>query len=244
MLDEATSALDPSSERLVSEALEKVSTGRTTVIIAHKLSTVRNADNIAVISDGVVVEEGSHKELLSLQCRYAKLVAAQDLGHADKFEDHQAEAQLVASRHSNGPVDKYDAAEADGQPEQGTLGYSLARCLYILLAEQRSLYLSYFFAIAACLVGGATFPGQAVLYSRVLTVFTLPPDEGQRQANFYSLMFFVIALGNLLAYGVVGITCNIIGQQLTYCYRFVDFPLVIPILKSPNSTSEPNRASS
>lgn len=242
MLDEATSALDPSSEKLVSEALEKVSIGRTTVIIAHKLSTVRNADNIALISDGVVVEEGSHKELLNLQGRYAKLVAAQDLGHADKFEDNQAETQLVASRHSNAPKDSYVAAEADGRPEQGTLGYSLARCLYILLVEQKPLYLSYFFAIAACLVGGATFPGQAVLYSRVLTVFTLPLDEGQRQANFYSLMFFVIALGNLLAYGVVGVTCNIIGQRLTYCYRYVHLPLIIPILKCSDSTSEPLRA--
>lgn len=210
--------------------MEKVSIGRTTIIIAHKLSTVRNADNIAVISDGVVVEQGNHNALLSLHGRYAKLVAAQDLGHADKFEDNQAQAQLVASRHSNAPEDKYVTAEDDGQPQQGTMGYSLIRCLYILLAEQKSLYLCYSFAITACLIGGATFPGQAVLYSRVLTVFTLPLDEGQRQANFYSLMFFVIALGNLSAYGIVGMTCNVIGQQLTYCYRFVNFLLFFFIL--------------
>ncbi|XP_024196307.1 ABC transporter B family member 4 [Rosa chinensis] len=63
LLDEATSALDAESERVVQEALDKIMVNRTTVIVAHRLSTVRNADTIAVIHRGVIVEQGPHSEL-------------------------------------------------------------------------------------------------------------------------------------------------------------------------------------
>jgi len=65
ILDEATSSLDSESERLVQEALEKLMQGRTSLVIAHRLSTVRNADRIIVINDGVIVEQGTHTELIA-----------------------------------------------------------------------------------------------------------------------------------------------------------------------------------
>jgi ATP-binding cassette subfamily B protein len=75
VLDEATSALDVQTERAVGEALERLAEGRTTIVIAHRLSTVRDADQIAVLDGGSVVERGTHDELLAAGGRYATLVA-------------------------------------------------------------------------------------------------------------------------------------------------------------------------
>src|SRR5688572_24716990 len=75
VLDEATSALDVQTERAVGEALGRLEEGRTTIVIAHRLSTVRDADQIAVLDGGVVVERGTHEELLAAGGRYTELVA-------------------------------------------------------------------------------------------------------------------------------------------------------------------------
>ena len=76
VLDEATSNLDPGTEAVVERALEKLMTGRTVIVVAHRLSTVRRADRIAVVDHGELVELGSHDELVSLGGRYAALAAA------------------------------------------------------------------------------------------------------------------------------------------------------------------------
>nr|XP_024359026.1 ABC transporter B family member 1-like [Physcomitrium patens] len=77
LLDEATSAVDASSERLVQEALDKVVVGRTTVSVAHRLSTVRNANIIAVVQEGTIVEMGDHQSLLEKQGAYFSLFQLQ-----------------------------------------------------------------------------------------------------------------------------------------------------------------------
>ena len=77
LLDEATSSLDPISERLIKDALVKLMEGRTSIVIAHRLSTVIHADRIFVISDGKVVESGSHKELIAKNGAYANLYSKQ-----------------------------------------------------------------------------------------------------------------------------------------------------------------------
>src|SRR5213076_7244 len=75
VLDEATSSLDAETERLVQDALDRLAEGRTTIAIAHRLSTVRDAEQIVVLDHGRVVERGTHEELLDLGGRYASLVS-------------------------------------------------------------------------------------------------------------------------------------------------------------------------
>jgi len=100
ILDEATSALDTISERLVQKAIDELSRDRTTLVIAHRLSTVQNADQIAVLDQGRVVETGTHAELLHKGGYYAQLCAIQfseqakdELGSSDSADWEQAITQ-------------------------------------------------------------------------------------------------------------------------------------------------------
>ena len=76
LLDEATSALDAESERIVQDALDRVMVNRTTVVVAHRLSTIKGADVIAVVKNGVIVEKGKHDTLITITDGfYSSLVA-------------------------------------------------------------------------------------------------------------------------------------------------------------------------
>ena len=77
ILDEATSALDNTTEILIQEALDELCRGRTTIVVAHRLSTIKNADEIAVVADGKIIEQGNHFELLEKKGRYHSLYMLQ-----------------------------------------------------------------------------------------------------------------------------------------------------------------------
>ena len=79
MLDEATSALDAHAEGQVQQAIDRLSEGKTTIIIAHRLASIMHADRILVIDDGRIVEQGRHAELLAAGGLYAQLCALQNI---------------------------------------------------------------------------------------------------------------------------------------------------------------------
>lgn len=98
LLDEATSALDAQSETVVQDALEKLSKGRTTLVIAHRLSTVREADQIVVMDKGKVVDQGRHDELLERDGIYAELHRLQFKTNGDTAEKRALKGTALASK--------------------------------------------------------------------------------------------------------------------------------------------------
>ncbi|KAF2736700.1 multidrug resistance protein-like protein 1 [Polyplosphaeria fusca] len=228
LFDEATSALDPRAEKVVQQALDSVSKNRTTIVVAHKLSTVRNADNIVVISDGAVVEQGTHSQLLDAGGAYARLVRAQDLGQAeegDHGEDDEFEKPLL-TRTNTRPTPSFFGDTQEGHVKDD-VRYNLVRCIWIILREQGNLWPWLLALSVAAIAGGLTNPAQAILFARIVRAFELPPDMARSQGNFYSLMFFVVALGNLLVFAVIGFVSNIVAQHVSRRYRLEIFNLIL-----------------
>lgn len=230
LFDEATSALDPRAEKVVQSALNRVSINKTTLIIAHKLATVMAADNIVVMTNGQIHEQGTHHELLESGGLYAAMVRAQDLGtkageeeiHADLKEAQDEEETLGRKITLQRTQSQYNAKALEHEVDQlaaGTLGYSLLRCIWIMLKENIDLYYWYLVTIVGGIIGGGTYPAQAIIFSRLVRVFTLQGSVAKDEANFWALMFFVLAIANLFAYFAIGLACNGIGQTLTHRYR-------------------------
>ncbi|CAD0082374.1 unnamed protein product [Aureobasidium vineae] len=233
LFDEATSALDPRAERVVQAALNRVSVNKTTLIIAHKLATVMAADNIAVMTSGKVVEQGTHSELLERDGLYAAMVRAQDLGAGTTEKESNVLSQKPEGdgnpEKTNFMVDasstKEDRLKSSTTPSEsdklvaGTLNFSLIRCILIMLKEHPDLYPWYVLITLVYLTVGGTQPAQAIIFSRLIRVFTLEGSEAKRQADFFALMFFVLALVNLVGYFLIGVSYNTLGQKLTHRYR-------------------------
>ncbi|KAL5705493.1 ABC-type xenobiotic transporter [Ranunculus cassubicifolius] len=115
LLDEATSALDAESEHIVQEALDRIMVNRTTVIVAHRLSTVRNADMIAVIHQGKLAEKGSHLELLkNPNGAYSLLVRLQALNRSDRDSANNAEFNTISSQRQSFGRSIYHASPGTG----------------------------------------------------------------------------------------------------------------------------------
>ncbi|KAL4785971.1 P-loop containing nucleoside triphosphate hydrolase protein [Aspergillus varians] len=229
LLDEATSALDPHAERVVQKALDSATHNRTTIVIAHKLATIRNADNIVVMSKGKIMEQGHHEELMSWNGIYATLVNAQDLAPTNTEKDHCSGGTSMSDEASQKGDDNVvrvqslvsvQTAEAqqlaelkDREDHELYEKTGIIRSIWKLLRGTPEIWLWFGVTIATCIGGAAVNPGQALLIGNIMTVFTSLNIVAQ--GNFISLMFFVMSLGILVIYFVMGWSTNTIAQALS-----------------------------
>lgn len=185
LLDEATSALDTQSEGIVQDALDKAAAGRTTISIAHRLSTIKDADVIYVMGDGLVLEQGTHDELLANEgSSYSKLVLAQRLREAkeedgtiaasddnsladSKDMEKIAEEEIPLGRKNTGNqslasqiIEKRFQENPDKPIKDLSLYNLFKRMLVINKAEQRSYVFGTIFAI----LSGFIFPAYSIVY--------------------------------------------------------------------------------
>eukprot|EP00253_Pinus_taeda_P015976 PITA_15976 len=208
LLDEATSALDAESERIVQNALDKASVGRTTIVVAHCLFTIRNADMIAVVQSGHVIETGMHEDLI---CKpngaYAALVKLQ-LAAADKpderFEGTTMLDQSLVTRSSSIYTRSSSNASVSTHRElvheEKLVSAASFRQLFLLNApEWRHALLG----CSGALCSGAVQPVFPIFLGATVSVFFLQDhDQIKSSIEYYSFMF--------VAVGVISFSANML----------------------------------
>ncbi|KAL5043629.1 hypothetical protein BDW71DRAFT_210141 [Aspergillus fruticulosus] len=213
ILDEATSSIDVRGEKIVQAALNRVSKDRTTIMIAHRLSTVRNADRIIVLRDGENVEEGSHEELLKREGVYSGLVKAQLLGTfdgADNIEEDWEQKEWAAGE------EKPDIVSEEEAPTQKMRG---SKSLGTILYEQRAYWMLYIVVLLAAAGSGSGFALQSYLFANLIEVFNFTGQRLIDAANFWALMFFVLALCVGACYFTLGSCSTIVSHFIASFYR-------------------------
>ncbi|XP_028718068.1 ATP-dependent translocase ABCB1 isoform X1 [Peromyscus leucopus] len=240
LLDEATSALDTESEAVVQAALDKAREGRTTIVIAHRLSTVRNADVIAGFDDGVIVEQGNHDELMKEKGIYFKLVTTQTKGNETELgsESYESQSDTEASELTSeesksplirrstcggtrGPQDQERRVSVQEAQEEDVPLVSFGRILKLNITEWPYLVVGVLCAV----VNGCMQPASSVIFSRIIGVFTRDddPETKQQNCNLFSLLFLVLGMISFVTYFLQGFTFGKAGEILTKRLRYMVF---------------------
>ncbi|CAL9148798.1 unnamed protein product [Musa hybrid cultivar] len=237
LLDEATSALDAGSESIVQEALDRLMVGRTTVVVAHRLSTIRNVDMIAVIQQGQVVETGTHEELLAKENSgaYASLIRFQEMARNRDFGgpstrrsrssrlSHSLSTKSLSLRSGSLRNLSYQySTGADGRIEMvsnadNVLKYPAPRGYFFKLLKLNAPEWPYTImgAIGSVLSGfiGPTF---AIVMSNMIEVFYYrDPNAMERKTREYVFVYIGTGLYAVVAYLVQHYFFSIMGENLT-----------------------------
>ncbi|XP_069318512.1 phosphatidylcholine translocator ABCB4 isoform X2 [Eulemur rufifrons] len=242
LLDEATSALDTESEVEVQAALDKAREGRTTIVIAHRLSTVRNADVIAGLKDGVIVEQGSHSELMKKEGVYYKLVNMQTSGNqiqSEEFElrDEKAATGLTPNgwksrtfRNSTHKSLRNSRMYQNGfKVETNELDENVPPVSFLKVLKLNKTEWPYFVVGTVCAVAnGGLQPAFSVIFSEMIAVFG-PGDDAvkQHKCNMFSLLFLGLGIISFFTFFLQGFTFGKAGEILTTRLRSKAFKAML-----------------
>ncbi|PNT72639.1 hypothetical protein BRADI_2g47330v3 [Brachypodium distachyon] len=251
LLDEATSALDVESERVVQEALNRIMVGITTLIVAHRLSTVRNADCIAVIHQGKVVERGAHDELTKdPDGVYSQLIRLQQ-AHTEEMHDMPRvsgsrfkstslsleqpirDSPRNRRQHSvkpivlSGPDDLHGHVASRQEQEIGDSEFpkkAPTRRLYNLNKPEAPILL---LAVIAAFVHGLLFPLFSIMMSGGIRTLYYPAHQLRKDSTFWALMCLLLAIISLVSIQLEFFLFGVAGGKLIERIRALSFQSIM-----------------
>lgn len=236
LLDDATSALDSESERVVQETLDQASSGRTTIIVSHRLSTIKNADVIAFMERGAVSEFGTHDELMAKKGAYYEFCTTQYTDQVSEPAISDSEAlspkmktalrtnSIISNGANSGGMEKADLSEdVKTTVKTKKSDISWARVWKMNLPEVPLLVLGLICAV----IQGAIYPVFALLFGQVIRVFTLPFDQVQGEISLWSGTFIILAIFYASSKALEHLLLSFSGSKLTHRLRLATFKSIL-----------------
>ncbi|XP_053570110.1 ATP-binding cassette sub-family B member 5 [Bombina bombina] len=237
LLDEATSALDTESESVVQAALDKASKGRTTIVIAHRLSTVWAADVIVVIENGAVAEQGTHAELMEKNGIYHTLATAQAVHISEDNEASESVAHGVCRRPSlvrrlsskisaqnYGLLDEEEKDKNDEMEQIDLPKVSFAK----LMKLNKSEWPYILGGTLAAVINGAVHPLFCIMFAKMLAIFgTNDEVKIRHESNVCSIIVALIGVVSFFTYFLQGFLFGRSGEVLTMRLRRMAFEAML-----------------
>ncbi|CAF1188857.1 unnamed protein product [Adineta steineri] len=248
LLDEATSALDYTSERIVQDALDNAKQGRTTIVVAHRLSTIRNADAIIGLNDGKIMEYGTHDELMENKGLYYGLVNEQgadkqyeSLSETDTKEEakiKQSYTQILSIIHENNrelnnsieekETDDTAASSADDSMEEKQKTKFHVMFLFQMLKFNRPEWHWILIGCIASLLFGVIQPASAYLYSGIYGSFAESNEDKQKRLmNLFTIGILFVGVVSGLSQFILNFTFGKSGEELTARMRRLTFTALL-----------------
>ncbi|XP_076306500.1 ATP-dependent translocase ABCB1-like isoform X1 [Tachypleus tridentatus] len=231
LLDEATSALDSESEATVQRALDKARQGRTTIVVAHRLSTIKDADIIYAMENGEIKENGTHQELMDKEGVYYTLVMNQmftdQSGYSTSEQAGESSRALKRRKSFNRSRSISQDREVSRLISEVNEEEVVLPSAFHILKSAAPEWAYIVVAVLASIVVGGTMPAFAVFYSEIFATFTLVGDDLKNAAFFWSMMFLVLAAATAFGHFFRTTGTGFAGEELTMRLRHQTFKNII-----------------
>ena len=238
LLDEATSSLDSVSEQKIFASLRGARKGKTTITIAHRLGTVKDADLIIVMRDGRVVEQGSHDELTAMRGTYSSMTEVQSLQLTSPILEHPSDVSTVASSLPSEPKlterevrrGSWRSLRRTSRSKESRRSKSLTHqsCWSVtrgFISLARPHLFSLTIGLLAATIAGGAYSGDAVIFGN--TIGKLNPCGGSSKVrstgDLAGVLFFVLALTAFLANSAGGSAFGRVAEKVVFKVRILTF---------------------
>ncbi|KAJ1687409.1 hypothetical protein LUZ63_018799 [Rhynchospora breviuscula] len=251
LLDEATSALDVESERIVQEALNRIMVARTTLVVAHRLSTIRNADCISVVHQGKIIEQGAHDKLVKdPDGAYSRLIRLQEARHERKDHHHVCTSKSHShsmsitrslshgssrgsSRHLSftlpfGPLDPTLDDEDANEDKGDNKGCDPKKApIGRVVNLNKTEFPVLIFGSLAAAVHGVLFPMFGVIISSAIQAFYEPEHKLRKDTRFWALMCVIFGIASVILIPAEYFLFGVAGGKLIERIRSLSFQSVV-----------------